>query len=134
VTGFSPKLFFYLPFTDLETIALETMQITMNPTIKVVQPTGILDSTQVDHFYQVIDEAVQTHASTILVDLREVTFMDSSGLGALVVALKTARSFGKRLCICSINAQVKILFELTSMDQVFEIFSNQDHFCQVAAA
>jgi anti-anti-sigma factor len=52
--------------------------------------------------------------------------MDSSGLGALVLSLKTVRSAGAKLFLCSINDQIKMLFELTSMDRVFEIFSSRE--------
>ena len=54
--------------------------------------------------------------------------MDSSGLGALVLILKNVRSAGATLFLCSINEQIKMLFELTSMDRVFEIFSNREEF------
>jgi anti-anti-sigma factor len=62
----------------------------------------------------------------IIVDFQDVTFMDSSGLGALVLSLKTVRSAGGKLLICSINEQIKMLFELTDMDRVFEIFNNRE--------
>lgn len=99
----------------------------MNP-VKVVQPVGILDGTQVEQLHQQVDAAVDAGASIILVDLQEVSFMDSSGLGALVIALKKVRAIGKKLCICSISEQLRILFELTSMDRIFEIYENQDDF------
>jgi anti-anti-sigma factor len=54
--------------------------------------------------------------------------MDSSGLGALVLALKTVRAAGSKLFICSVNEQIKMLFELTSMDRVFEIFPTREDF------
>ncbi|GAB4142207.1 MAG: STAS domain-containing protein [Cyanobacteria bacterium J069] len=98
--------------------------------IKVIQLSGILDGTQVDAFHQLIGEALATSASTILVDLKEITFMDSSGLGALASAHKKVRASGKRLSFCSIHEQVRILFELTSMDQVFEVFADRQAFDQ----
>lgn len=67
----------------------------------------------------------------MLVDFKDVTFMDSSGLGALVLAFKTLRAADTKLVLCSINEQVRILFELTNMDKVFEIFPSQDAFNQV---
>ncbi len=100
----------------------------MNSSVKVLQPSGMLASNQVHQFRLMIDEAIQTEADTVLVDLKHVNFMDSSGLGALVNGLKAARSAGKRLCVCSISDQIRILFELTSMDRVFEIFASQDDF------
>lgn len=103
----------------------------MIPMVKVVQPSGILDSTKAEPFLQEISETLATGAGILLVDLKDVTFMDSSGLGALVLAFKTVRAAGAKLVLCSINEQVRILFELTSMDSVFEIFANRDEFNKI---
>jgi anti-anti-sigma factor len=96
----------------------------MSSSIKVIQPSGILDGNQASEFRQEIAEAVQGGSEVIIVDFKDVTFMDS--LGALVLSLKTVRSAGGKLLICSINDQIKMLFELTDMDRVFEIFNNRE--------
>jgi anti-sigma B factor antagonist len=98
----------------------------MTPIIKVVQPTGILDSTKSNQFRQEICELLDDEIDAIIIDFKDVTFMDSSGLGALVMALKNVRSAGAKLFICSVNEQIKMLFELTSMDRVFKIFSSKE--------
>lgn len=100
----------------------------MNKVIKIIQPAGILDSTKASQFRDEVHGLVQSGANLILIDLKDVTFIDSSGLGALVSALKTIRSAGGQLTICSINEQVRMLFELTSMDRVFEVFKDRDEF------
>jgi anti-sigma B factor antagonist len=102
----------------------------MAPVVKVIQPAGILDGTQVNHLRQEINQAVTANTDIVLIDLENVTFMDSSGLGALVIALKTVRTAGGKLFLCAINDQVKMLFQLTSMDRVFEIFPSRDEFNQ----
>ncbi|PSF37532.1 anti-sigma factor antagonist [Aphanothece hegewaldii CCALA 016] len=96
----------------------------MTSSVKVVQPSGILDSTQASKFRQEINELVQAQTEVIIIDFKDVTFMDSSGLGALVLSLKAVRSAGAKMFICSINEQIKMLFELTSMDRVFEVFAS----------
>ena len=68
------------------------------------------------------------NVKVVLIDFRDVTFMDSSGLGILVLALKNVRSAGAELYICSINEQIKMLFELTSMDNIFKIYASQEEF------
>ena len=102
----------------------------MNSAIKVITPEGILDGTKATEFRSEIDRSVKEGASIILVDFSNVTFMDSSGLGALVLALKTVRSADKKMVLCSINEQIKMLFELTSMDRIFEILENKEEFEQ----
>jgi len=96
--------------------------------VKVVQPTGILDGTKAGQFRQEISQLVEDKAEVVLIDFRDVTFMDSSGLGALVLALKTVRASGGKMFICSVNEQIRMLFELTSMDRVFQIFASRDEF------
>lgn len=102
---------------------MDTMML--DSTVKVVEPVGILDGTNAGQIRATINETMNDGADIILIDLSGVTFMDSSGLGGLVTALKDVRMTGGRLCVCSINDQVRILFELTSMDKVFEIYENR---------
>ncbi len=102
--------------------------IVMNPVVKVVQPQGNFESSKVQEFRQHIEDLLASGVEVVLVDLRDVSFMDSSGLGGLVLALKTTTAAGCKLCLCSINEQVRLLFELTGMMDIFEIFSNQDEF------
>jgi anti-anti-sigma factor len=102
--------------------------------VKVLQPSGSLDATKSQDFRQKITDFLESGEKIVLVDFKDVTFMDSSGLGALVLAFKTLRAAEKKLVVCSINEQVRILFELTGMDKVFEIFANQDEFNKILLA
>ncbi|MEH2273438.1 MAG: STAS domain-containing protein [Nostoc sp.] len=103
----------------------------MREEVKVIKLTGNLNATTSQDFRQNITNILETGAKIVLVDFKDVTFMDSSGLGALVLAFKTLRAADSKLVLCSISEQVRILFELTNMDKVFEIFPNQDAFNQV---
>ena len=58
----------------------------------------------------------------VLVDLDDVRFIDSSGLGALVSGFKNAISNQGNLKLSSLQPQVKSMFELTRLHRVFEIF------------
>jgi len=103
----------------------------MKEEVKVIKLSGNLNATSAQEFRQNITDVLVSGAKIVLVDFKDVTFMDSSGLGALVLAFKTLRSADTKLVLCSINEQVRILFELTNMDKVFEIFPSQDAFNQV---
>ena len=100
----------------------------MKPDFNIIEPAGIFDITQADAFYQQIDVALEQGVDKLLVDLSEITFVDSSGLGVLVVALKKVRAQSRDMYICSVNEQVRMLFELTSMDRVFEILPDRTVF------
>ena len=59
----------------------------------------------------------------ILIDMNEIDFIDSAGLGAIVSALKNIGKNGD-LKIVNPRAQVKDMFELTRLNLVFNIFDN----------
>lgn len=103
----------------------------MRQQVKVIKLSGNLNATTSQEFRQKITEIIEIGVKIVLVDCQDVTFMDSSGLGALVLAFKTLRASDIKLVLCSINEQVRILFELTSMDKVFEIFPSQDAFNKI---
>ena len=98
----------------------------MSPNVKVVQPSGLLDGINASLFREEINECIANNAEIIIVDFQNVTFMDSSGLGALVKSLETVKTAGGRIFLCSMNEQIQMMFELTSMDRVFQIFSNRE--------
>jgi anti-sigma B factor antagonist len=60
--------------------------------------------------------------NNLLVDLKEVRFVDSSGLGALVSGFKNASARSGNLKLSGLQPQVKSMFELTRLHRVFEIF------------
>ncbi len=100
----------------------------MSPTVKILQPSGILDGIRGNELRREVNEIVNIGANIVLIDLKDVKFIDSSGLGALVSVMKMVRTAGSQLFVCSVNGQVKMLFELTKMDRIFEKFADQDEF------
>ncbi|WP_442786377.1 STAS domain-containing protein [Leptothoe sp. PORK10 BA2] len=96
--------------------------------VHVIEPSGILDGTQTNAFRQQVNVALEKGIKVLLIDLKDITFVDSSGLGVLVACLKNARTAGAKMYVCSINDQIRMLFELTSMDRVFEIFEDRAAF------
>lgn len=102
----------------------------MDHNVKIIQPSGILDGIRGNQLRREVSDVMATGADIVLIDLQSVNFIDSSGLGSLVSAMKTVRSAGSRLFICSVNDQVRMLFELTKMERVFETFSDRQEFEQ----
>ena len=102
----------------------------MNSVIQIIEPKGILDGTKTADFHRQIEQSIESGVHTILIDFSDVTFMDSSGLGALVKAFKTLEAADVQLYLCSINEQIRMLFELTSMDKFFTILSDREEFNQ----
>lgn len=61
----------------------------------------------------------------VILDLGNVEFLDSSGLGAVVASMKSLED-GKKLDISGLTPNVEKVFRLTRMDSIFRIFDNLD--------
>jgi anti-sigma B factor antagonist len=83
-----------------------------------------LDASVAVDFKEKVAELIKSGNELIVLDLSEVNFMDSSGLGAIVSSLKTLGRKGE-LVISGIQETVMQLFKLTRMDRVFRIFKDE---------
>ncbi|MEL7038124.1 MAG: STAS domain-containing protein [Cyanobacteria bacterium J06592_8] len=88
----------------------------------ILQPQSCLDL-KGGHVLKEEVQAISANEPKLwILDLAKVEFIDSSGLGALVTALKLARQRGCRLVLCHPSATVKMILEITQLDRAFEIF------------
>lgn len=92
----------------------------------VLQPQGCLDLQNGTLLKQQLNSLVPQPRDLWVIDLAQVDFMDCSGLVALVTGLNAARQSKCRLVLCNVQAPVRIVFELTQLDHVFEIFESYD--------
>lgn len=83
-----------------------------------VTANGRLNMVAAPKLREVVSDVVSAGSKRIVVNLAETSFMDSSGLGALIGCLKLARQSGGDLRIASVQPQVIMVLELTSMHRV----------------
>jgi len=83
-----------------------------------------LDASSAVDFKGKIVDWINAGNNRIVLDLSQVDFVDSSGLGVIVSCLKTLGGSGD-LMICGIKETVMSLFQLTRMNRVFQIFPSQ---------
>ncbi|MBF2015592.1 MAG: STAS domain-containing protein [Rivularia sp. T60_A2020_040] len=100
------------------------MQAILNsPKITIIRPQESLNAVNALKLEQELDVALKQFGNTIvLLDLEKVDLIDSAGLMALVSGVKKAKQLQQRLCFCSVSPAHRILFQLTQLDRVFEIF------------
>jgi anti-sigma B factor antagonist len=97
------------------------------PSIATLRPSGYISAANAEKFQLDLKNAVSSQENqALLVDMREVEFIDSAGIMALVSAYRLAQNMGRRMIICSLTPAVKMVFELTQLDRVMEIFDNHD--------
>jgi anti-sigma B factor antagonist len=85
---------------------------------------GLRGELDLEHAYTFDEELRQVEARdphTVYLDLRELRFLDSCGLGRLIAARRRARRNGHRLVLVRGPVAVQRVFALTAVDEAFEI-------------
>jgi anti-sigma B factor antagonist len=86
-----------------------------------VAVVGELDIASAPQFEEGLAEAERDSPDVLVLDLRGVEFIDSTGLRAVITADERARSTGRRLVIVRGTAAVERVFNVTQLDQRLEI-------------
>lgn len=89
----------------------------------VVEVHGELDMATHPRLREDLQPLIGAGSGQVVVDLAGVGFMDSSGLGTLVVLFKALRDGGGRLCLAAVQEPVRSLLKVTSVDRVIDVYA-----------
>ena len=84
----------------------------------IIRPRGELDLAVSETFETELKNALQSEASAVLLDLREVTFIDSTGIRALLSAVGRSEANGRRLRVTrKTSPAVQRVFDVTGLGE-----------------
>lgn len=89
--------------------------------ITLVEVDGELTVGNRERFKQVVLERVAAGERKFLMDFGESSYIDSTGLGALVSLSRKIREAGGQMRLTGLNEDLRTLFELTKLDTVFDL-------------
>ena len=87
--------------------------------------TPALDASSVTDFKQDIEEII-AEGGNLLLDLSQVEYVDSAGLGGIVSSLKRLRASGGDVRVCGLQKAVRALFELVRLHKLLDVFNDRD--------
>jgi anti-sigma B factor antagonist len=90
--------------------------------IPVIELGGEVDAYTCARFREAMIEVIEGGHSKLVVSMRNVEYIDSSGLGTLVGGLKRA---SERIAIASTSPQIRKVFEITGLERVFPIYDTE---------
>ena len=102
------------------------MKTQMEGNVTVVRLSNRFDASNNDVFLHWLETGVTPDAAQVVVDLSDVTFVDSAALAALVKAARRCRQAGGDLRLCGLQKPVTIIFDLTRLDRAFSIYSDSE--------
>ena len=91
----------------------------------VTVPGPVLDAVRADEFKRAIYPLLTDETKAVL-NIAELDLVDSSGLGAFIACVKTARAANGDLKVCGMTKQVRWLFDLLRMHTICGLFDTKE--------
>jgi len=110
-------------------VQFATRQI--EPDITVMDFSGRLTlGNQLIDIEHAITDHIRQGGRQVVLELSKLDFMDSGGVGALVICSSTMKISGGKMVLAGAAGKVKQVLELTSLDRIIEMYSDVSSACE----
>lgn len=96
----------------------------LNRRVAVLKLKGRLDTIAIQSLKSKIGSLMDDRQIRIVLDMEQIDFIDSAGLGGLAAAYRAVSEAGGEIKIASLQKQIEAIFELTRMNQLFKVFGD----------
>jgi anti-sigma B factor antagonist len=103
------------------------IEIAEHKGIKVFAISGDIDMYSSPDLRKELLDIIKKKEKKLIVDFRDVTYIDSSGIATFVEGLKGMMSYGGKLKLLSIPDKIAEIFTFSKLDKVFEIHGDIDN-------
>ncbi|MCH1900299.1 STAS domain-containing protein [Leptospira interrogans] len=93
--------------------------------IVILDINGEIDLCNAPEIKDVIAKLIEEQKYYTIINLEKVSYIDSSGIGALISSLSNLKKYQGGLKIINVSGSVRKVFELTKLTSFFEIFDNE---------
>lgn len=98
----------------------------MKSGIFIVRIEGELDLSSVSVFRQVVDNVLDSRRSKyLLMNLEDLTFIDSSGLGVILGRYKKVNLLGGKILVTNVKPQITRIFELSGLHKILAVYPTE---------
>lgn len=87
----------------------------------IVELIGDLDIFSGDEFKDEMLKILKNERLNMVIDAKDLEYIDSKGLGALIGIYKFQKESNKTITIINVKSNVKKIFEITKLDEIFNI-------------
>lgn len=94
--------------------------------IIILEIKGEIDLYNAPEIKDIVTKLIEDKKYDIIINLARVSYIDSSGIGALISSLSNLKKYQGSLKIINVFASVKKVFELTKLTSFFEIYEGED--------
>lgn len=93
--------------------------------ITILDIQGEIDLYNAPEIKDIIQKLIEAQKYNVIINLEKVSYIDSSGIGAMISSLSNLKKYQGGLKIINVYASVKKVFELTKLTSFFEIYESE---------
>lgn len=94
--------------------------------VVILDISGEIDLYNAPEIKDIVNKLIEQKKYNVVINLKEVTYIDSSGIGALISSLSNLKKYQGGLKIINVFASVKKVFELTKLTSFFDIYDSEE--------
>jgi anti-sigma B factor antagonist/stage II sporulation protein AA (anti-sigma F factor antagonist) len=94
--------------------------------ISILRLKGIMDSSTCMQFGIQFKEIAERPGLLLILDLKELSYINSIGIGTMVSNIRKIQSSEGRVCFFQVSEEVKHVFDLTGLSNIFFFFDDED--------
>jgi len=104
----------------------EIQQSNLNDFTKILKPCGSLDNNNAHEMVDLISFAQSEGFKFILIDLANLEFISSAGVGSILGTVETSREAGGDIVLCNASPTVQHVFEVLDLTDYLTIKSDEE--------
>jgi len=109
----------------METMRIETSLRHLDG-VPVLDVVGEIDIYTTPQFKEAVSAAIDENKPAIIINMAQVTYMDSSGFGTLLSATKRLRPLDGALYLAGCNDSIQRMLQITRLNTIFGVYTTED--------
>ena len=105
------------------------MKISISPrndNVRIISVEGDVDMYSSPKLRDKIAQLTKDRIPVIMINLKEVHYMDSSGIATFVEGMKNAKKYKGKFILCGLQTLVYDVFKLTKLESYFDIYDDEE--------
>jgi len=109
----------------METLRIET-SLRHHDQVPVLDVVGEIDIYTTPQFKEAVSAAIDENNPAIVINMAQVTYMDSSGFGTLLSATKRLRPLDGALYLSGCNESIQRMLQITRLNTIFGVYATEE--------
>lgn len=109
------------------------IQVDQHEGVLVVSISGTIKGLSGRDFHRAILQEIQEQKAPIVLDLKELTYINSMGLRSILLVAKRQQENKEKFAVCSLSEPMREVFELTCFDRIMPLLHSRSESIEAVA-